>query len=160
MRRQEQHPPPSVRAWRESYRPSPRNQHRRTRRNPPAIHRGDLLTDLPGLAAQAPPEATLVVYHSAVLAYVAPADRESFAATVRGLGAVWLSNEAPGVVPGVTSEEPERCAEWGKAARADGKLISVSMSRLPNGATVVTFSDLSELSRFRFEEERATLAAA
>jgi hypothetical protein len=69
------------------------------------IHRGDLLTDLPGLAAQAPPEATLVVYHSAVLAYVGPAARQRFAATVRGLGAVWLSNEAPGVVPGVTSEE-------------------------------------------------------
>jgi hypothetical protein len=75
------------------------------RRDPPVIHRGDLLTDLPGLAAQAPPEATMVVYHSAVLAYVAPADRERFAATVRGLGAVWLSNEAPGVVSGVPSEE-------------------------------------------------------
>ena len=75
------------------------------RRDPPVIHRGDLLTDLPGLAAQAPPEATLVVYHSAVLAYVGPAARQRFAATVRGLGAVWLSNEAPGVVSGVTSEE-------------------------------------------------------
>jgi len=75
------------------------------RRDPPVIHRGNLLTDLPGLAAQAPPEATLVLYHSAVLAYVAPAAREGFAATVRGLGAVWLSNEAPGVVSGVTSEE-------------------------------------------------------
>jgi hypothetical protein len=75
------------------------------RRDPPVIHRGDLLTDLPGLAAQAPPEATLVVYHSAVLAYVASADRERFAAMVRGLGAVWLSNEAPGVVSGMPSEE-------------------------------------------------------
>jgi len=75
------------------------------RRDPPVIHRGNLLTDLPGLAAQAPPEATLVVYHSAVLAYVGPAARQRFAATVRGLGAVWLSNEAPGVVSGVTSEE-------------------------------------------------------
>lgn len=43
----------------------------------------------------------LVIYHSAVLAYVAPADRERFAQTVRGLTAVWLSNEAPGVVPGL-----------------------------------------------------------
>ena len=75
------------------------------RRDPPVIHRGNLLTDLPGLAAQAPPEATLVLYHSAVLAYVGPAARQRFAATVRGLGAVWLSNEAPGVVSGVTSEE-------------------------------------------------------
>jgi hypothetical protein len=71
------------------------------RRDPPVVHRGDLLTDLPALAAQAPAEATLVVYHSAVLAYVTPEDRRQFAATVRELGAIWLSNEAPGVVPGL-----------------------------------------------------------
>jgi hypothetical protein len=69
------------------------------RRDPPVIRRGDLLTDLPALAAQAPADATLVVYHSAVLAYVRPQDRAEFAATVRGLRAVWLSNEAPGVLP-------------------------------------------------------------
>lgn len=71
------------------------------RRDPPAVHRGDLLTDLPALAAQAPADATLVVYHSAVLAYVAPAGRQRFADLVRGLGAVWLSSEGPGIVPGV-----------------------------------------------------------
>jgi hypothetical protein len=31
------------------------------RRDPPVVHRGDLLTDLPALAAQAPADATLVV---------------------------------------------------------------------------------------------------
>jgi hypothetical protein len=71
------------------------------RRDPPVVHRGDLLTDLPALAARAPADATPVVYHSAVLAYVAPAGRQRFADLVRGLGAVWLSNEGPGVVPGV-----------------------------------------------------------
>jgi hypothetical protein len=71
------------------------------RRDPPPVYRGDLLTDLPALAARAPAEATLVVFHSAVLAYVAPQDRDRFAQTVRGLTAVWLSNEAPGVVPGL-----------------------------------------------------------
>jgi hypothetical protein len=71
------------------------------RRDPPPVHRGDLLTDLPALAAQAPAGATLVIYHSAVLAYVAAEDRERFAQTVRGLGAAWMSNEAPGVVPGL-----------------------------------------------------------
>jgi hypothetical protein len=71
------------------------------RRAPPVVHRGDLLTDLPALAAQAPSEATLVVYHSAVLAYLAPGDRRHFAGTVRGLDAIWLSNEGPGVVPGL-----------------------------------------------------------
>jgi hypothetical protein len=36
-----------------------------------------------------------------VLAYVAAGDRERLARTVRGLAAVWLSSEAPGVVPGL-----------------------------------------------------------
>jgi hypothetical protein len=71
------------------------------RRFPPAVHRGDLLTDLPALAAQAPADATVVVYHSAVLAYVTPEDRQRFTAIVRGLPAVWLSNEAPGLLPDV-----------------------------------------------------------
>ncbi|MGH3121572.1 MAG: DUF2332 family protein, partial [Streptosporangiaceae bacterium] len=71
------------------------------RRDPPVVHRGDLLTDLPALAAQAPAGATLVVYHSAVLAYVTPGDRQQFAAVVRGLRAVWLSSEGPGVMPGL-----------------------------------------------------------
>lgn len=69
------------------------------RRDPPVVYRGDLVTDLPAVAARAPAEATLVVYHSAVLAYVAPRERRQFASMVRVLGAVWLSNEAPGVVP-------------------------------------------------------------
>jgi len=73
------------------------------RRDPPAVHRGDLLTDLPALAAQAPAGATLVIFHSAVLPYVAPEDRSRFIDTVSGLPAVWLSNEAPGVVPGVSA---------------------------------------------------------
>jgi hypothetical protein len=76
------------------------------RRDPPAVHRGDLLTDLPALAAQAPAGATLIVYHTAVLAYVAPGERGKFIAAVRALGAVWLSNEAPGVVPGLTAVGP------------------------------------------------------
>jgi hypothetical protein len=71
------------------------------RRSPPPVRHGDLLTDLPALAAEAPADATLVIYHSAVLAYVAPEDRARFAGIVRGLTAVWFSNEAPGVVPGV-----------------------------------------------------------
>jgi len=73
------------------------------RRDPPAVHRGDLLTDLPALAAQAPAGATLVIFHSAVLPYVAPENRGRFIDTVRELRAVWLSNEAPGMVPGISA---------------------------------------------------------
>jgi len=70
------------------------------RRDPPAVHRGDLLTDLPALVARAPEGATLVVYHTSVLYYVAAAQREEFVRTIRGLGVVWLSSEAPGILPG------------------------------------------------------------
>lgn len=74
------------------------------RADPPPIVRGDLLTDLAGLAGTAPAESTLVIFHSAVLAYVDDTDRAAFAAAARELAArravCWLSNEAPGVVPG------------------------------------------------------------
>jgi hypothetical protein len=73
------------------------------RRDPPPVYQGDLLTDLPALASQAPPGATLVIYHSAVLAYVLPEQRGRFAATVRGFDASWLSNEAPGILPGIAA---------------------------------------------------------
>lgn len=69
------------------------------RRHPVRIHRGDLVADLARTAADAPSDATLVVYHSAVLAYVDASSRRAFAAAVRDVGAVWLSNEAPGIVP-------------------------------------------------------------
>jgi hypothetical protein len=66
------------------------------RADPPAVSRGDLRHDLPTLAARAPREATLVVFHSAVLTYVSDADeRAAFAETVRGLDAVWVANESP-----------------------------------------------------------------
>lgn len=52
------------------------------------------------------------------------------------------------VSAGIVSAEPERCNDWGKAVRADGRLISLSMSRLPNGATIATFCDLTDLNQF------------
>ena len=70
------------------------------RRDRPVVHRGDLLTDLPALAAQAPAGATVVVYHSSVLYQVTADGRERFAATVRGLGVAWVSSEELGIVPG------------------------------------------------------------
>jgi hypothetical protein len=74
------------------------------RHDPPTIVKGDLARDLPALAATAPGDATLVVFHSAVLAYVAPEDRKRFARTVAELGAVWISNESPAVLPEVAAK--------------------------------------------------------
>jgi hypothetical protein len=69
------------------------------RSDPPRLHRGDLRRDLEALAEQAPAQATLVVFHTAVLGYVRdPADRRALADTVRALGARWIANEPPGVV--------------------------------------------------------------
>jgi hypothetical protein len=65
------------------------------RRDPPKIFKGDLRSDLPRIAAQAPKQATLVIFHTAVLAYVRDAaDRQAFADSVRGLNAQWVSNES------------------------------------------------------------------
>lgn len=68
------------------------------RRHRPHVHRGDLIDDLTQVAAGAPRDATLVVYHSAVLAYVDADKRRAFADSIADLGAVWLSNEAPDVI--------------------------------------------------------------
>jgi hypothetical protein len=77
------------------------------------------------LAAQAPAGATLVIYHSSVLYYVAPDRREQFADTVRSLGAVWLSSEAPGILPGTaaSASDEQMCV----IAR-DGRAIALADS--------------------------------
>jgi hypothetical protein len=69
------------------------------REDPPRVVAGDLRRDLPALVAQAPPDATLVVLHTAVLAYLGEAERRQFSAQVMRTGARWISNEAAGVLP-------------------------------------------------------------
>ncbi|HEV2560590.1 MAG TPA: PAS-domain containing protein [Rhizomicrobium sp.] len=64
------------------------------------------------------------------------------------------------VAAGVASSEPERCGEWGKATRADGRIISLAMSRLPNGATVVTFTDMTDIERFEAQSKGGGIVAA
>jgi hypothetical protein len=77
------------------------------RADPPEIRRGDLLTDLPAVAARAPRDMQLVVFHTAVLGYVGSrSDRDAFAAAVRRLGAVWISNEAAGAFPDLAKCAP------------------------------------------------------
>jgi hypothetical protein len=72
------------------------------RQDPPPVRRGDLRTDFAALAAEAPADATLVVFHTAVLSYIRDeADRAAFAEAVRAAGAVWLANESSSVIPGV-----------------------------------------------------------
>ena len=84
-----------------------------------------MLTGLPALVAQAPADATLVIYHTSALWYLPAEQREQFAGTVRGLGATWLSSEPPGVVPG--TEGPARDGHTCVLAR-DGRGIAMADS--------------------------------
>ena len=49
------------------------------------------------LATQAPEGVTLVVFHSAVLTYVTPEERQRFVRQVRNLPGHWISNEDHGL---------------------------------------------------------------
>ena len=93
----------------------PEHAHRRSRlraaaavaaADPPLLVRGDLVDDLPALAARAPAQATLVVFHSSVLFYVAPQRRAAFVDVVNGLPGHWLANESPGILPYPALPEP------------------------------------------------------
>lgn len=84
------------------------------RADPPRLRRGDLLTDLPALvdeAAAAAPDAVVVVFHSAVIAYLDEAAARQFAAMMGELVTAgrchWVSNEARDVLPGVTATAPD-----------------------------------------------------
>jgi hypothetical protein len=68
------------------------------RRDPPRVVAGDLLDRLGEIASQAPRDATLVVFHTAVLAYLPVEGRRRFADAMAALGAEWISCEGPGVL--------------------------------------------------------------
>ena len=68
------------------------------RESPPEVIRADLTEALEDVAADAPADATLVVFHTAVLGYVSAAERADFARRVQALDAAWIASEAPGVL--------------------------------------------------------------
>lgn len=73
--------------------------------DPPRLVPGDLLETVEGLLAEAPAGTQKVVFHSAVLAYVEPAERESFATLMRSRDdVVWISNEGGGVLPDIGTQ--------------------------------------------------------
>ncbi|MGZ5404654.1 MAG: DUF2332 domain-containing protein, partial [Nocardioides sp.] len=97
----------------------PEQEHRRerlltaiglARLDPPRLVRGDLLDALPALVDEAAAYGEVVVFHSAVIAYLEPDDRERFHDLAAGLVAEgrcrWISNEAPVVLPRVTATGP------------------------------------------------------
>ena len=89
------------------------------REDPPTLVRGDLLEELPRLAGDAPGDATLVVFHSAVAAYLPADDRarlgELVGALVGDRGGHWVSQEGPGVLPGLVAPDPPTDPTVGRA---------------------------------------------
>jgi len=74
-----------------------------SRRDPPQVYRGNLLTDLSDIVIRAPKDATLVIFHTAVLSYISDqTDRERFAETATKSSDYWISNEAPRVFDRIT----------------------------------------------------------
>jgi hypothetical protein len=69
------------------------------RADPPTIVRGDALDALPGLVAQAPARATLVVVTSAAIVYLMPEPRAELIRYLESSRARWISNEGAGIVP-------------------------------------------------------------
>jgi|GEM_PF-963256 len=53
------------------------------------------------------------------------------------------------IAAGVNAPDPERFSDWGQLVRADGRSLTLSLSRLPDGATLVSFSDITDLDRFQ-----------
>jgi hypothetical protein len=76
-------------------------------REPADRVRGDLLERLPEVVAGMPADSTVVVFHTAVLAYLDAAARDEFVELVTELPVRWISQEGAGVLPGVAARLPE-----------------------------------------------------
>jgi hypothetical protein len=110
------------------------------RRELPTVVKGDLLTDLEPLAATAPRDATLVVFHTAVLAYVAARiARDQFAQGVGRTKAIWISNEAPSVFPSFTERAPTAPTAGSFLLAVDGRPLAWTG---PHGQSIDWFGSL------------------
>lgn len=84
------------------------------RAEPPRLVTGDLLSALPELVAEASAYGTVVVFHSAVIAYLDPQDRarfhEQMTALVEAGACRWVSNEGANVLPRIAASAPAASA--------------------------------------------------
>lgn len=96
------------------------------RADPPQVMTGDLLEELPALVEEAAAYGTVVVFHSAVVAYLDDRDRGRFHALMAGLVAQgrchWVSNEGRNVLPGVTATGPAEESRLPFVLGLDGRL--------------------------------------
>ncbi|OWP22651.1 hypothetical protein CBF90_07125 [Microbacterium sp. AISO3] len=103
------------------------------RADPPRIVAGDILDRLPEVAAESPPDVTLVVFHSAVLLYLDADERRRFADLVSTLGkrvnrrVVWISNETAGTLPEIDGRMPRRVDTTGSFVQTvDGVPVALA----------------------------------
>lgn len=99
------------------------------RADPPHLVRGDLVEELPGVVEQAAGHGPVLVFHSAVIAYLPEERRTSFHDLMTGLVAAgrchWVSNEGPRVLPAVTATGPELPEdEHGFVLGVDGRAVA------------------------------------
>lgn len=102
---------------------------------PPEIVRGDLLETVTDAASAAPADATVVIFHSAVLLYLDAEGRQRFAQIMAGLGdaigrrVVWLSNESSGALPAIDERLPANVTPRGRFIQTwDGRPIALAGS--------------------------------
>lgn len=75
-----------------------------------SVRHGDMVDDLPKVLEEAPSDATLVVFHSAVFPYVSPDRQQAFAQILTDFSQhreiVWISNEGSWGSPHISSLAP------------------------------------------------------
>lgn len=104
--------------------------------DPAHLVAGDLTTDLQPLIDAAPADATVVVFHSAVLAYVDPDGRDRFRDSVTASRATWISNESGGVFPDLADALPSGWDTNGRfVLSVDGRPVALTG---PHGQSYAT----------------------
>jgi hypothetical protein len=92
---------------------------------PPVVRRGDVRDGIRAVIGEAPHAGTTVVFHSAVLSYLARDERERFVDEVIDAGVTWISYEGVGVShvpgpPGTGGRDFVIALNGQPVARADG----------------------------------------
>ena len=94
------------------------------RTDPPRLVRGNLLDELPALVAEAAVHGEVLVFHSAVAAYLTVEDRTRMRELLQGLVADrachWVSNEATGVFPELAAPDPP---QWRFQLTVDSRAV-------------------------------------
>jgi PAS domain-containing protein len=62
------------------------------------------------------------------------------------------------VSSGITAGEPARYCDWGRMTRADGRLLELSLKRLPLGSILASFEDVTDIERFDIASREVSAA--